>query len=180
MRTLLALTFALFTIPGITPAIAANIGEPIPHTLSVMDQNGEPQSFDALKGEKGAVIVFVSSVDWCPYCQAQLIDLGKRSAEIKEKGYNIIAISYDSIESQKKFSDKYGFKYTLLSDEGSEIIKAFGILNEEMKEGSSYYGVPHPAIYVVGADGTILNILKEEGYKARPPVEDILEKIELR
>jgi peroxiredoxin len=163
-----------------TPAIAANIGEPIPHTLSVMDQNGEPQSFDALKGEKGAVLVFVRSVDWCPYCQVQLIDLGKRSAEIEEKGYNLIAISYDSVESQKKFSDKYSFKYTLLSDEGSEIIKSFGILNEEMDEGSSYYGVPHPTIYVTGEDGTILNIIKEEGYKNRPPVEDILEKINLR
>ena len=177
---MLRLFTLLLALTITAPAIAANIGEPIPHTLSVMDQHGEPQSFDALKGEKGAVIVFVRSVDWCPYCQAQLIELGKSSANIAEKGYNLISISYDSVESQKKFSDKYDFKYTLLSDEGSEIIKAFGILNEEMKEGSSYYGVPRPAIYIVGADGTIQNILKEEGYKQRPPTQNILDKIDLR
>jgi len=68
--------------------------------------------------------------------------------------------------------------YPLLSDKGSETIKAFGIFNTEHKEGSFAYGVPYPAVYVVNKDGAIKGVLREDGYKKRPEVSDILEVIE--
>ncbi len=159
------------------PATAAEIGDNIPHKLEVPNQDGTLQSFDTLKGEKGAVLVFIRSADWCPFCQAQLIDLGNRASEIESLGYSLVIISYDDIEKLKAFSTKYGFGYTLLSDKGSEIIKAFDILNTDMDPASSYYGVPHPTIFVVNRHGVIRNKLAEEGYKKRPPVEAIIEAI---
>lgn len=171
------LTAIALLITLAAPAIAANVGEQIPTQLELQDQNATQQSFDSIKGENGTVLVFVRSVDWCPYCQAQLIDLGQNASQIEELGYSVVAISYDETQSQKKFSDKYDFKHTLLSDTGSETIKAFGILNEDMDPSSDYYGVPHPTIYVVDRDGIITDKIAEEGYKKRPPVEAIVEAI---
>lgn len=152
-------------------------GSEIPHLLTSIDQNGDEQSFETVKGEKGAVLYFVRSADWCPYCQVQLLDIRDYGPELIDAGYNVVAISYDAPEKLKAFADRYKFDYTMLSDKNSEIIKAFGILNEDMKEGTPYYGIPHPTIYVVNANGIVQNVFAEEGYKTRPAKESILNAI---
>lgn len=169
----------LFAIALAAPhyAVAAQVGENIPHTLKLKDQNGEAQSFETVKGDKGAVLVFVRSADWCSYCQAQLLELSQQGAEIEEHGYKVVSISYDSVENLQKFVTKYRYPYVMLSDEGSEAIKAFGILNEDFPEDSPYYGVPHPKIYVVNSAGVIKEILANEGYKVRPSIEKIVAAI---
>ncbi len=174
IRLLLSLLFL-----ASTPALsAATVGEVIPHDLKLADQTGALQSFETLKGEKGLVLVFVRSTEWCPFCQKQLKKLNASKEAITSKGYNLVGISYDSAEQQKKFSDKNNITYTLLSDKGSEAIKAFGILNESMAPDSRTYGIPHPTIYTITADGTISAILTEEGYKNRPSLEAILKTIQ--
>ena len=153
---------------------AAEVGKQIPHALNLKDQKNKLRSFEELHGEKGTVIVFVRSVDWCPYCQAQLIDLRDSAEKITDLGYTIVTVSYDRPEVLAKFSRKHNFSHTMLSDEGSVAIKAFGILNEEFNPDHFAYGVPHPYIYVVGNDKVIRVILSEEGYKNRPQVDAIV------
>lgn len=180
---ILALFLCLMILPAIVIAQdAAEIGVPagqaMPHDLSLQDQDGQRQSFESLRGEKGLVLVFVRSVDWCPYCQAQLVDLGEESAAITTLGYNIAAISYDSPDKLQDFVSKHHFTFPILSDEHSRAIKQFDILNEEMQEGTEFYGIPHPGIYVIGADGVIQGKLFEKDYKNRPPVDDVVALIE--
>ena len=95
----------------------------------------------------------------------------------EKEDYPIIAISYDPIEKLHKFTLKNNIQYALLSDEGSETIKKFGILNEEYPEGHFAHGVPHPAIYVINNDGTIKAVYAEDGYTKRPNPKMILEDI---
>lgn len=174
-RFLALLIFSVFLFS--VPVYALEKGDRLPHDLAAKDQAGAEQNFESVKGEKGAVLVFVRSADWCPYCQAQLIDLADKGGEIDALGYSVVTVSYDDPEVLAAFADKYAFEYTMLSDLNSEIIKAFGILNEEMEPDSDYYGVPHPTIYVVNAQGIIQAVLAEEGYKTRPPVEQIIAAI---
>ena len=68
--------------------------------------------------------------------------------------------------------------YPLLSDPGSDTIKAFNLLNADMKPSARTYGVPHPAVVFVGADGTVKAMLREEGYKDRPANEAVIEAAE--
>lgn len=175
-RLVMFLAVFLIGFPAIAGAV--EVGDPLPDPLNAIDQDGTAQSFESLKGKHGAVIVFVRSADWCPYCQAQLLDLAEKSEGITSKGYNIFTVSYDSQERLKNFVSKYQFPYPMLSDEGSKIIKAFGILNEQMAEGSPYHGIPHPAVYIVSADGFVQSVLAEEHYKDRPQVSAIVEAIE--
>lgn len=153
------------------------VGAELPHTLELLDKNAQSQSFESIKGEKGAVIYFVRSLDWCPYCQVQMLDVRDYGPDIEAAGYNVVAISYDSPEKLKTFADRYRFNYTLLSDGDSEVIKAFGILDETKEPGTPYYGIPHPTIYVVNADGVIKAALPAETYKRRPASDVIFEAI---
>ena len=174
-HVILFFAFMAFALP--TFAVVEE-GDKIPHTLETLDQNGEVQSFETIKGEKGAVLVFIRSADWCPFCQRQLLKLQDITDVVtKEHGYNIVSISYDMSAKLKKFSDKHESPFVMLSDPQSDIIKAFGILNDSYEENSRFYGIPHPHVYIVNADGVVEHVLNEEGYKLRPSNEKILEAI---
>lgn len=154
------------------------IGTKIPHALTAQDQEDKARTFENLTGKNGLVVAFVRSADWCPYCKKQLIDLQKGAyAQLLEKEYNLIGISYDSVEKIANFAHRKDIKYTLLSDQDSEIIKAFGILNEKYAPGDSGYGIPHPIVVITDNTGTITAKLYEEGYKKRPQVEAILSAV---
>ena len=150
------------------------VGEPIPHQLNLKNQKTQTQSFSKLVGEKGVVLVFVRSADWCPFCQNQLIDFQNNKMDFYDKGYTIVSISYDSPEILAKFAAKNDISFTMLSDTGSKMIKDFGLLNTSHEEGSRFYGIPYPTIFVVGRDGIITHKFAEEGYRNRPEIKDIL------
>lgn len=180
MRVLFLMVFSFFVVSA--PAFAeVKVGDQLPVKLELLDSKGDAQSFDSVKGEKGAVLVFVRSVDWCPYCQVQLLDMrGEDGAKITDLGYNIVTISYDSPETLDKFSTFYKFEHVMLSDVGSETIKAFGILNEDFAPDHFAYGVPYPYVYVVAAEGTVQAVLSESGHKKRPQIDAIVDAILLQ
>ena len=64
--------------------------------------------------------------------------------------------------------------YPMLSDLGSDIIRAFGLLAENYPQGSFYYGVPHAAIVVLDTEGQVSHRFSERHYTTRPKIEDIL------
>lgn len=170
--------FVVSTSARADSAPGLGVGDEIPAAFAATDQFGVERHFDDLTGENGLVLVFIRSADWCPYCQAQLIDLGQRGHEIENLGYELAILSYDSVETLMEFTKEYDFQYTLLSDPDSGMIKDFGILNESIDTESSYYGIPHPGIFVIGKNGVIGGKLFEEGYKNRPPVDQITATLE--
>lgn len=141
----------------------------------------EPERFEEAMGELGATIVFVRSVDWCPYCKTQVMELGDEAQAFAQAGRPLVFVSYDTAEKQQAFAEMHDTESTFIADEGSEIIKAFGLLNEEHRPGSRAYGIPHPAVFIVDRDGTVRRKLYEEdyatnakSYRERPAVATIL------
>lgn len=153
------------------------VGSKAPHALVSIDQAGKTRSFDDLAGENGLVLMFVRSASWCPFCQRQLKDMQSGLKAIEDRGYKLAALSYDSVETLSTFGAKNEIGYTLLSDPDSEIIKAFDVLNEDIKPGSRAYGIPHPVIFILDRDGVVKAKLYEEGYRTRPPVEAVVEAL---
>ena len=173
----LLLTLSLLSFSTIA-AEGLNVGDNIPTNLELKDKTSNMQSFDTLKGERGLVIFFIRSADWCPYCQVQLLDLRKGAAdEIINSGYNIVVISYDTPEQLDKFATRYKFDFPMLSDQNSETIRAFGILDESKKPGSLAYGIPHPTTYIVSSHKEIEGILSEKSYTRRPEIKEIVDVI---
>jgi hypothetical protein len=93
--------------------------------------------------------------------------------EIKKRGYNVAALSYDSVEILKNFSDRKKLTYPLLSDSESKVIKGFGILNEGPKSGFAV-GIPHPGVFVINALGKVEAKYFEEDYRERITMSAIL------
>ena len=55
-------------IVGLQPGVKAP-------QIALVDQAGKPETFSTLTGPNGLLLLFFRSADWCPYCQAQLIDI---------------------------------------------------------------------------------------------------------
>jgi peroxiredoxin len=163
-------------------AAAEDLGPPIgliaPDIGKRLDQAGTPRTLADVMGSKGLVLMFFRSTDWCPYCQAQLIDMNGGAAEIEKRGYRIAALSYDSPETLKTFADKRQISFTFLSDPKSEVIDLYKLRDPQYPPGSRAYGVPKPIIFVLDRGGVIRAKLYEESFKVRPPVSAVISAID--
>lgn len=161
-----------------TVQIGPEIGAQAPE-FSALTSAGEVVDFAVIAGENGAVIVFNRSLDWCPYCKKQAIELQTVADDLATAGWPLSVITYDSPEVLAEFGAEKELTYTLLSDTGSAMIDAFGLRNADMKAGSRFDGVPHPAIVFISNDGIIRGVQREEGYKDRPPSESLPQLVAL-
>jgi peroxiredoxin len=154
------------------------IGSAAPQIGEPLDAAGKPRSLASVMGDKGLVLFFYRSADWCPYCQLQLIDLNSRHADIARRGYGLAGISYDSPEMLKRFSNDRQIKYALLSDPKSEIIDRYGLRDPAYAPGHRAHGVPRPIIFVLDRAGIIRAKLFEETYRTRPAASLVVETLD--
>lgn len=150
------------------------VGATLPHTLAAADQAGAPQSRWTVAGEKGFVIAFSRSADWCPICQRQLIELNEALPEIKARGFNLVSVTTDAPAELAPFVKRRAIAYPMLADPDKKIIDAFMLRDPAFPPGNRIHGVPVPALFVVSSTGVILAKLGDEDYKVRPPTTDLL------
>jgi len=82
-------------------------------------------------------------------------------------------VSYDAADKAAGFAARRGIAYPLLSDPESEIIRAFGVLDETQAPGGFSYGIARPIIFVIDADGFVRHRFSETGYQRRPEPADV-------
>jgi len=163
-------------------ASADDLGPPVgsiaPDIGVRLDATGMPRTLADVMGKNGVVLMFFRSADWCPYCQAQLIDVNGGVAEIEKRGYRVAALSYDSPQILQTFTTKRNIAFTFLSDPKSEVIDLYKLRDPQYPPGSRAYGVPRPIIFVLDKQGVIKAKLYEESFKVRPPVTAVISKLD--
>ena len=93
-------------------------------------------------------------------------------AKFSEHDICLYAISYDDQETLSEFAAKQGIEFPLLSDIDSQVIKKFGILNEQVKQHDAMlYGIPYPGVYVTDEDGIVVAKFFHDSYKKRDSAE---------
>ncbi|NQY96439.1 MAG: peroxiredoxin family protein [Henriciella sp.] len=157
---------------GTTNMVCVEAGTLAPEFAAVTAA-GEAVDFAGISGANGAVLVFSRSLDWCPYCKAQALELETVTADLADAGWSMNVITYDSPDTLSDFADDHALSYTLLSDTDSAMIDAFGLRNTDVTAGSRFDGIPHPAIIYIKANGEVAGVQKEEGYVNRPSTEGI-------
>jgi peroxiredoxin len=95
------------------------------------------------------------------------VELQSRQAEFTKLDASLIALSVDSVDDSKALSERESLSMPILSDPDRAITKAFG-LDDPANE------ISWPAVYVLARDGTVAWRVVLEGYKERPPADDIL------
>lgn len=83
-------------------------------------------------------------------------------------------MSYDAVGVLHAFSEKYEITYPLLSDEGSKVIRSYGLFNTEAKPDSRGFGIPRPGIYIIDANLKVVEKHFEQSHRPRPTAENVL------
>jgi len=172
------MALVVFSVTASAQDLGPPVGVAAPDIGTRLDQTGKPRTLADVTGKNGLVLMFFRSADWCPYCQAQLIDMNGGAAEIEKRGYQIAALSYDSPEILQTFTAKRHIAFTFLSDPKSEVIDFYNLRDPQYLPGSRAYGVPRPIIFILDKKGVIKAKLYEESFKVRPPVTAVISTLD--
>ena len=120
--------------------------------IDLLDQNGRRTTLTSF-GKKKVLVYFYPKAD-TPGCTQQSCLLRDISGEIGRTA--IVGISPDSPAKQKKFDDKYGLGFPLLSDEDHVVSKAYKVWKEKSMYGRKYMGIERSA-FLIDSTGVILH-----------------------
>ena len=121
-------------------------------SFSLPDQNGQTHTLEEYRGQK--VVLYFYPKDNTPGCTKQACAFGELYPQFTEKGAVVLGVSKDSVASHKKFAEKYGLPFPLLSDEGLEAIRAYDVWQEKNMYGKKTMGVVRTT-YLIDENGVI-------------------------
>lgn len=147
------------------------IGTPAPD-FTLPDQNGTQHSLAAYRGQK--VVLYFYPCDNTSGCTKQACSFAERLPQFREKGAVVIGVSKDSVASHKKFEQKYGLPFPLLSDTELSVIKAYDVWKEKTLYGKKSMGVVR-STYLIDENGIIVRA--EGNVKAAENPQQMLEML---
>lgn len=174
------LSLTLFSSPSFAKSVSINVGPSVGDkapSLTVIDKNKTAVNIDDLTAEKGLIILFFRSADWCPFCKKHLVELQGYADKFKALGYGVAAISYDNTEILNSFIQAHNLTYPLLSDQSAATVKAYGVLNKDYEMGDDNYGIPYPGVVIINPAGKIDHKYFFKGYRKRVKFVELYEQL---
>ncbi len=140
--------------------------------FTLLNQDGENITLSSFRGKK--VILYFYPKDDTPGCTKQACGFGILQPDFREKGAVVIGVSKDSVESHRKFSDKYNLTFTLLADPELEAIQLYDVWQEKNMYGKKTMGVVRTT-YLISEDGVIIKAVTKVNAEKNP--EDMLNEL---
>ena len=141
--------------------------------FSLPDQNGVIHNLSDYLGKK--VILYFYPRDMTAGCTSQACSFGNLYPQFREKGAVILGVSADSVESHKKFEEKHGLPFTLLSDPQKAVIQAYDVWKEKKMFGKPAMGVVR-STYLIDENGFIIKAFDK--VKAAENANQMLKELE--
>ena len=96
--------------------------------------------------------------------------------ELRREGLGLVAVSYDPVAVLADFSTRRGIAFPLLSDQGSVVIKQYGLFNTTVAENTAQYGIPYPGTFIADANAIVTSRFFEAAYQERNTMTSVLVK----
>jgi peroxiredoxin Q/BCP len=123
--------------------------------FKLADQDGKMQALKEYAGKW--VLLYFYPKDDTPGCTKEACAIAEVYKDFKKLGVAVCGVSKDSPKSHKKFALKYNLPFTLLSDESTEMIQAYGAWGEKKMMGKTYVGTLRVS-YLINAEGKIARV----------------------
>ena len=137
-----------------------NKGDKAP-AFELLNQNEDVIKLSDYLGKK--LLIFFYPKANTPGCTTQSCSVSEAREDFSSKNVEVLGISPDMSDKQKKFDDKYTLGFNLLSDPEHKIAEAFSVWGEKKMYGKSYMGIIR-SMFLIDEHGKII----EAFYKISP------------
>ena len=137
--------------------------------FTLRDQDDAEVKLSGLRGNP-VVLYFYPKAD-TPGCTAQACGVRDHVEEYDAAGAVVLGVSPDPVKAVKKFHDKQGLNFALLSDSDHAVAEQYGVWVEKSMYGKKYMGVER-STFVIGADGTLTKVMRK--VKPETHADDVL------
>ena len=131
------------------------VGDKAPD-FTLADKDGKMVSLKDFAGKK--VVLYFYPKDNTPGCTRQACAFAQNHSEFARRGIAVVGVSKDSVESHRKFAEKYSLPFVLLADPELKAIKAYGVWQEKKLYGKVSFGVVRTT-FIIDEKGVISEIM---------------------
>ncbi|WP_430813253.1 peroxiredoxin-like family protein [Carboxylicivirga sp. RSCT41] len=192
MRKIIVFCVVLFSgLVSLSAQEGIQVNEKAPGFVA-NDQHGNRVDLAKELEAHSVVLVFYRG-QWCPYCNRHMSALQDSLQMITDKGARVIAITPEKNEEIEKTIDKSNASFSVIYDEGHQIMDAYDVtftmsktkftayktygIDINKASGNTDRALPVPATYIIGKDGYVSNRHFDKNYKTRMSVKDILRSL---
>ncbi len=145
-------------------------------TLKGLSPQGEEVevSLDDFLGKGKLIVLYFYPRDNTPGCTTEACDFRDSMNRVGERAV-VLGVSPDSLASHRKFKEKHGLNFYLLSDPEKKVMEAYGAFGEKKMYGKVTKGVIR-STFIIGPDGTILKAWRN--VKAKGHVDKVVKELE--
>ncbi len=123
--------------------------------FSLLDENGKKHSLSDYVGKW--LVVYFYPKDDTSGCTKEACAIAEVYEGFAKLGVAVLGVSKDSSVSHAKFKEKYHLPFTLLSDESTETIQAYGAWKEKSMYGKKYMGTDR-ITYIINPEGMVAKV----------------------
>ena len=139
------------------------VGKKAP-AFNLKDQSGKNIKLSDLKGKK--VVLYFYPKDNTSGCTKEACYFRDEISMFNKLDAVVLGVSADSVESHKKFADKYELPFSLLSDPEKEMLETYGVWKEKSMYGRKYMGIERTTV-IIDENGKVKKVfpkVKVEGH----------------
>jgi peroxiredoxin len=129
--------------------MAVEVGSTAPD-FTLPNQDREPVTLSRLKGRPVVLAFFPAA--FSSVCEKELCTFRDALAQLNKVDAQVCGISVDTFFALKAFSDQQRFAFPLLSDFNKQVIRDYGVFNEDM---IGLKGIAKRAVFVLDRDGIV-------------------------
>ncbi len=139
------------------PAAAGPKAGDLAPDFTLSDEQGRPHALSQYRGQK--VILYFYPKDDTPGCTTEACGFRDRLGSFADRNAVVLGVSPDSVESHRRFVQKYGLNFPLLADEGHRVAEQYGVWVEKKRYGATTMGITRTT-FVIDPDGRIEHVFR--------------------
>jgi glutaredoxin-dependent peroxiredoxin len=129
--------------------MSVDVGSNAPDFM-LMSHDRQPVTLSAQSGHPVVLAFFPAA--FSSVCQKELCTFRDQLARLNHARAQVYGISVDTFFALKAFHDAQGLTFPLLSDFNKQVIRDYGVFNEDM---IGLHGIAKRAVFVLDAEGVV-------------------------
>jgi peroxiredoxin Q/BCP len=121
------------------------------------DQDGNLHKLSNYRGNW--ILLYFYPKDHTPGCTKEACNIRDHFPDFRKLKALVFGISVDSVESHRKFSQKYKLPFTLLSDSKKEVVKKYGVWVKKNFLGKTFWGTARTS-FLISPEFKIVKVYK--------------------